>query len=179
VDDARKIAAVGLLRVEKDSAYSNILLSSLFDEYNATKDEISIYTLRSLLVDAHIINMSAIMIRNKVLKKITNDVYTVSLLDWLLYILLSEHGVLTRLKVNTSVYRVGVGLWENHFKQKGTDHIIEEYDTVLEYKYHNELSKHLTYTQKKRSWKSIIKMYIPPLFVELYRLLLPNILKSK
>ena len=37
--DARKIAAVGLLRVEKDSAYSNILLSSLFDEYNATKED--------------------------------------------------------------------------------------------------------------------------------------------
>ena len=37
--DAREIAAVGLLRVETDSAYSNILLSSLFEEYNASKED--------------------------------------------------------------------------------------------------------------------------------------------
>ena len=149
-------------------------------QYNGTVDYVTIYTLRSLLNENHIINMSAIMIRNNVLKKITNDVYTVSLLDWLLYILLSEHGVLSRLKINTSVYRVGVGLWENDFQQKGIDRIIEEYDTVLKHKYHNELVKHLSYQKKKKkSWKSIIKMYIPPIFVELYRLLIPNILKSK
>ena len=83
-------------------------------------------------------------------------------------------------RINTSVYRVGVGLWENDFQQKGIDRIIEEYDTVLKHKYHNELVKHLSYQKKKKkSWKSIIKMYIPPIFVELYRLLIPNILKSK
>ncbi len=40
--DARKIAALGLLRVEKDSAYSNILLSSLFEEFNASKEDRSL-----------------------------------------------------------------------------------------------------------------------------------------
>ncbi len=37
--DARKIAVMGLLRVEQDRAYSNILLSNLFDEYNLSKED--------------------------------------------------------------------------------------------------------------------------------------------
>lgn len=148
-------------------------------QYNATKDYITIYTLKSLLINNHIINMSAVMIRNEVLKNITNNVYTVSLLDWLLYILLSEYGVLTRLKVNTSVYRIGIGLWENDFQQKGINRIIEEYDAVLEYKYHNELMKYLSCQKKKKLWKSKIKKYIPPLFVDFYRLFISNVLKSK
>ena len=37
--DARKIAAFGLLRVEKDSAFSNILLSSLFEDFNTSNED--------------------------------------------------------------------------------------------------------------------------------------------
>ncbi len=40
--DARKIAALGLLRVEKDNAYSNILLSSLFDEFKVSNEDKSL-----------------------------------------------------------------------------------------------------------------------------------------
>lgn len=147
--------------------------------YNDIKEYVTIYTMRDFLRNNRIINMSAILIRNSVLEKVDSKIYTVSLLDWLLYIVLSEYGVLVRFKIITSTYRSSIGIWENQLHSLETT-IIKEYDEVLEYKYHHFFTEYIRKREpKKESFKVKVKQYISPLFVELYQLLMPPFIKQK
>ena len=124
--------------------------------------------------------MSAIIIRNSILKQISDKIYSVSLLDWVLYIALGECGVLTRFKTMTSVYRLGIGVWENKLHSFGKTMLLEEYDMALGYKYHEQLMRPLSQeVSSRKNLKLKIKSYIPPLLIELYRLLVPPFIKHK
>lgn len=148
--------------------------------YDDVKDDVTMYTSTSFLAKNMIINMSAIIIRNSILKQISDKIYTVSLLDWVLYIALGEFGVLTRLKTMTSVYRLGIGVWENQLHAFGKTMLLEEYDMALGYKYHEQLMRPLSQeVNPRKTLKLKIKSYIPPLVIELYRLLVPPFIKHK
>jgi glycosyltransferase involved in cell wall biosynthesis len=147
--------------------------------YNNIKEAVTVYTLRDLLQGNCVINMSAIIIRNSVLEKVDNKIYTVSLLDWLLYIVLCEYGVLVRFKTITSIYRSNVGIWENKLHSSEAT-VIREYDDILEHKYHQYFTEYIRRREpKKESFRGKIKRYISPLFVELYQLLMPPFIKQK
>ena len=58
--------------------------------------------------------------------------------------------------------------------------MLEEYDMALGYKYHEQLMRPLSQeVNPRKTLKLKIKSYIPPLVIELYRLLVPPFIKHK
>lgn len=153
------------------------------DYYNGIAEFESIYTTKDFLRWNRIANMSACVIRNAVLKKISSRIYEADLLDWILYIALSEHGVLVRLKQITSIYRINSGgCWtkmtdeqQNEYRRK----ILTSYDDLLEGRYHAEIEKTKLLLTNKKSYKDVIKQYIPPMFVDLLHWICPPIIFKK
>lgn len=149
------------------------------DYYNTIKEFETIYTTKEFLRWNRIANMSACVIRNAVLKKISSRIYEVDLLDWILYIALSEHGVLARLKQTTSIYRINSGgCWTKMTEEQQNEYrckILTSYDKLLEGRYHGEIEKTKSLLTNKKSCKHILKQYIPPMLIDLFHWILPPI----
>lgn len=153
------------------------------DYYNGIAEFESIYTTKDFLRCNRIANMSACVIRNAVLKQISSRIYDADLLDWILYIALSEHGILVRLKQITSIYRINSGgCWtkmtdeqQNEYRRK----ILTSYDDLLERRYHAEIEKTKLLLANKKSYKDVLKQYIPPIFIDLLHWICPPIIFKK
>lgn len=153
------------------------------DYYNGITEFESIYTTKEFLRWNRIANMSACVIRNVELKKISSRIYKADLLDWILYIALSEHGVLVRLKQITSIYRINSGGWWTKMTEKQQNEyrckILTSYDDLLEGKYHVEIEKTKLLLANKKSYKDVLKQYIPPMFIDLLHWICPPIIFKK
>lgn len=153
------------------------------DYYNGITEFESIYTTKEFLRWNRIANMSACVIRNAVLKKISSRIYEVDLLDWILYMALSEHGVLVRLKQITSVYRINSGgCWTKMTEKQQNEYrckILTSYDDLLERKYHAEIEKTKLSLANKKSYMDVLKQYIPPMFIDLLHWICPPIIFNK
>ena len=151
--------------------------------YNRTKEFLTIYTTKDFLRYNCITNMSSCVIRNSMLQKLSPKIYNATLLDWILYIALSEYGVLVQLKITTSVYRINSnGYWtkmdirqQNEYRCK----ILSEYDDLLNGKYHVEMESSKVLLINKKSFKSIILQYIPPIIIDFVRWILPPLIFEK
>lgn len=147
--------------------------------YNNIKGFESIYTTKDFLLWNRIANMSACVIRNSILKKVSPKIYMADLLDWILYITLSEYGVLVRLKQITSVYCVNAGgCWTKMTEEQQNEYrckILTSYDDLLEGRYHAEIEKTKLLLTNKKSCKHILKQYIPPMLIDLLHWILPPI----
>lgn len=153
------------------------------DYYNTIKEFETIYTTKEFLRWNRIANMSACVIRNAVLKKISSRIYEADLLDWILYIALSEYGVLVRLKQITSIYRINSGgCWTKMTDEQQNEYrckILTSYDDLLEGKYHAEIEKTKLLLANKKSYKDVLKQYIPPMFIDLLHWIFPPIIFKK
>ena len=153
------------------------------DYYNTIKEFETIYTTKEFLRCNRIANMSACVIRNAVLKKISSRIYEADLLDWILYIALSEYGVLVRLKQITSIYRINSGgCWTKMTDEQQNEYrckILTSYDDLLEGKYHAEIEKTKLLLANKKSYKDVLKQYIPPMFIDLLHWICPPIIFKK
>lgn len=151
--------------------------------YNNIKDFITIYSTKDFLKCNKIANLSACVIRTSVLHRIDERIFKADLLDWILYIALSEHGVLVRIKTISSLYRVNSnGCWTKMNVQEQNVHrckILTSYDELLERKYHSEFVNTKNLLMKEKSCKNVLKAYIPPLILDLFRWLLPPIIFKK
>ena len=153
------------------------------DYYNGITEFESIYTTKEFLRWNRIANMSACVIRNAVLKKISSRIYEADLLDWILYIALSEYGVLVRLKQITSIYRINSGgCWTKMTDEQQNEYrckVLTSYDDLLEGKYHAEIEKTKLLLANKKSYKDVLKQYIPPMFIDLLHWICPPIIIKK
>lgn len=149
------------------------------DYYLHIKSDVEYYTTSDFLMNNCIANLSACLIRNKAIKLINQNIYRSTLLDWIFYISLSEQGLLARLKEITSVYRVhSSGLWSRLSETEYDAYNVKrlnEYNKLLNGRisdgvvaYENKIKKN-----NKRICIAKVKLYIPPLFFSLLRLLLP------
>ena len=151
--------------------------------YNNVKEYITIYSTNDFLECNKIANLSACVIRTSVLHRIDERIYKADLLDWILYISLSEYGVLVRFKTITSLYRVNSnGCWtkiDEHEQNVYRCKIITSYDDLLDGKYHIEFENTKRLLKKGKSYKDVIKAYLPPIILDLFRWLLPPIFIKK
>ena len=129
-----------------------------------------------------IANLSTCMIRNATLQKIcTNvDLWKVEMLDWLMELLLAEHGFLAKHKQSTSVYRVQEGgLW-SRLDENGQKELIlrqvNEYDELLGKRYTKDFDviRHY-YLPIKKTIKQRLLFYCPPIIYTIFKTLLPPI----
>lgn len=151
--------------------------------YNSVKEFESIYTTKDFLQSNCIANMSACVIRNSILINLSSKIYNAELLDWILYITLSEYGVLIRLKQITSIYRVNAGgFWTNMNEKQQNDYrikILTSYDELLDKRYHVEIENTKSLLANKKSYKQILKQYIPSIFLDLIHWILPPVIFKK
>ena len=161
--------------------YNNNFYST--SHYNTIGDNITIYSTQDFLPTNKIVNLSACVIRHSTLKMITPNVFCADLLDWILYIALSEYGVLVRLKIVTSIYRINTeGYWNKMTLQQQIAYklkVLTDYDKLLNGKYHNSIENAKLLLENKKSYKKYIKKFIPPIIFHILRLFLPPILLAK
>lgn len=128
-----------------------------------------------------IANLSTCVIRNSTLQRVcqSEQLWEIDMLDWLLEIMLAEHGFLAKHRQSTSIYRVqDAGLWSRLDNQGQKDLMlkqVEEYDVLLERRYTREfdlMRQH--YNPSPLSRKQKIKQWCPPIVIEILKWLLPK-----
>ena len=107
------------------------------------------------------------------------------MLDWLMEILLAEHGFLVKHKQSTSVYRVqDAGLW-SRLDREGKKELalqqVEEYDVLLEKRYTKEFDViRRYYGPPKLTFKKRLLAWCPPIVYAIAKAVLPpKLFKSK
>lgn len=133
-----------------------------------------------------IANLSTCVIRNTTLQKVceNEDLWKVEMLDWLMELLLAEHGFLVKHKQSTSVYRVQEGgLWSRLDKNGQKELVlrqVNEYDELLGRRYTKEFDViRQYYNPLPLSRKQKIKQWCPPIAIELLKWLLPKKIQKK
>lgn len=132
-------------------------------------------------------NLSTCMIRNSTLQQVCEceELWKVEMLDWLMELMLAEHGFLAKHKQSTSVYRVqDAGLW-SRLDREGKKELalqqVEEYDVLLEKRYTKEFDviRHY-YNPPKLTFKKRILAWCPPIAYAIVKAVLPpKLFRSK
>ena len=134
-----------------------------------------------------IANLSTCVIRNNVLQEVCqcDFLWKIDMLDWLMEILLAEHGFLVKHKQSTSVYRVqDAGLWSRLDKSGQKElvlHQVEEYDALLAKRYTKEFDViRRYYNPPKLTFKKRLLAWCPPIVYAIAKAVLPpKLCKSK
>ena len=134
-----------------------------------------------------IANLSTCVIRNTTLQKVcaNEDLWKVEMLDWLMELLLAEHGFLVKHKQSTSVYRVQEGgLWSRLDKNGQKELVlrqVEEYDALLAKRYTKEFDViRRYYNPPKLTFKKRLLAWCPPIVYAIAKAVLPpKLFKSK
>lgn len=131
-----------------------------------------------------ITNLSTCVIRSSVLQKVitTEKLWSVDMIDWPLELMLSEYGFMAKHEEPTTIYRQqNKGLWsglDDCNQRKLILSLIDQSDALLEYKYKVEFDKVRNKLQKSGK-KRKIKDFIPPILVQMVKLLVPPIFRRK
>ncbi len=111
--------------------------------YAANQKEIS--TLKDILTAGVFPMPCAILFRNNLWEELPECFYSVLNADWMLCVLIGEHGKLGYLNEVMAAYRVhGAGIWSRLTYIEGVRENIKTYETInayLNFKYHEVLSK--------------------------------------
>lgn len=103
--------------------------------------EIMYYDLSQQILDLnHLGNLSACCFRGKHIKDLPPKLFQVYFADWLLGIIMAQHGLICVFRECTSMYRISSqGLWAG-LDKKGREEFllqsVEEYDEFFERRYH-------------------------------------------
>ena len=152
-----------------------------FASYPEEQGDVWLITAQEEAAGNKIANLSTCVMRNDVLQEVCqcDFLWKINMLDWLMEILLAEHGFLAKHKQSTSVYRVqDAGLWSGLDIEGKKELIIcqiNEYDELLEKRYTKEFdsllkcyeSLPLTRKQRFQQWCPrivylMIKAILPP-----------------
>ena len=132
-------------------------------------------------------NLSTCMIRNSTLQQVCEceELWKVEMLDWLMELMLAEHGFLAKHKQSTSVYRVqDAGLW-SRLDKSGQKELalqqVEEYDSLLARRYTKEFDViRRYYNPPKPTFKKQLLAWCPPIVYAIVKAVLPpKLFKSK
>lgn len=132
-------------------------------------------------------NLSTCMIRNSTLQQVCEceELWKVEMLDWLMELMLAEHGFLAKHKQSTSVYRVqDAGLW-SRLDREGKKELalqqVEEYDVLLEKRYTKEFDViRRYYNPPKPTFKKQLLAWCPPIVYAIVKAVLPpKLFRSK
>lgn len=132
-------------------------------------------------------NLSTCMIRNSTLQQVCEceELWKVEMLDWLMELMLAEHGFLAKHKQSTSVYRVqDAGLWSRLDKSGQKELVlqqVEEYDSLLARRYTKEFDViRRYYNPPKPTFKKQLLAWCPPIVYAIVKAVLPpKLFKSK
>ena len=157
-----------------------------FASYPEEQGDVWLITAQEEAAGNKIANLSTCVIRNNVLQEVCqcDFLWKIDMLDWLMEILLAEHGFLAKHKQSTSVYRVqDAGLWSRLDKSGQKELVlqqVEEYDALLAKRYTKEFDvvRHY-YNPLPLSLKQRIKQWCPLCVVEIIRWLLPSKRQNK
>jgi glycosyltransferase involved in cell wall biosynthesis len=125
-------------------------------------------------------NMSACVLRTSCVKKLPQELFELSIADWMLGVMMAQYGPIGILKESTSVYRVkdsgvwaGQNLWRQHFAML---HDARVYDKFQQGKYHKEW-QHF----KRGCWRNVRRnwMHYMPGFVQKFSRKLKKTYKNK
>lgn len=132
-------------------------------------------------------NLSTCMIRNSTLQQVCEceELWKVEMLDWLMELMLAEHGFLAKHKQSTSVYRVqDAGLW-SRLDREGKKELalqqVEEYDVLLEKRYTKDFDViRRYYNPPKPTFKKQLLAWCPPIVYAIVKAVLPpKLFRSK
>lgn len=144
-------------------------------------------------------NFSTCVYRASALKALPEQLYSMKAYDWLTNILISRMGVIGCLMQPMSIYRIhSKGVWSSQSQDeqiKSMIEAIEIYDEYTEYEFTGGFTAHknrlcanlmvaeipVKITCLERILKKIckIKNYVPPIFIYVIKLLVPNIILEK
>ena len=157
-----------------------------FALYPEEQGDVWLITAQEEAAGNKIANLSTCVIRNNALQEVCQYefLWEIEMLDWLMEILLAEHGFLAKHKHSTSVYRVqDAGLWSRLDKSGQKElvlHQVEEYDLLLAKRYTKEFDViRRYYNPLPLSKKQRLKQWCPPVVIKLIKLLLPEKLNRK
>ena len=149
-------------------------------------------------------NFSTSVYRTSVLKALPDQMYSIKCYDWLTNIMVSKMGYIGYLYQTMSIYRVhSGGTWSRQSEKERIDSMIEAidvYDQYTNYEFtagftahkmrlQSMLSAAVLQTEKvnkaKVRIKSLLKKfyriraYLPPVFICIFKLILPPVIKDK
>lgn len=158
-----------------------------FASYPEEQGDFWLITAQEEAAGNKIANLSTCVIRNNVLQEVCqcDFLWKIDMLDWLMEILLAEHGFLVKHKQSTSVYRVqDAGLWSRLDKSGQKElvlHQVEEYDALLAKRYTKEFDViRRYYNPPKLTFKKRLLAWCPPAACALAKAVLPpKLFKSK
>lgn len=111
------------------------------------------FNTQELIADNFIGNFSCCMYRKSVVEKIPDNLYDISVADWMYNIVCSEYGMIGFLKTPMSVYRIHKsGIWSGKSREEqylSWIRHIETYDKFLNFKYHDDFKN----LRKKNTFK--------------------------
>ena len=157
-----------------------------FASYSEEQGDFWLITAAEEATGNKIANLSTCVIRNTTLQKVcaNEDLWKVEMLDWLMELLLAEHGFLVKHKQSTSVYRVQEGgLWSRLDKNGQKELVlrqVNEYDELLGRRYTKEFDViRQYYDPLSLSIKQKIKQWCPPIVYTVFKALLPPIVYKR
>lgn len=151
-----------------------------FASYPEEQGDVWLITAQEEAAGNKIANLSTCVIRNNVLQEVCQCefLWKIDMLDWLMEILLAEHGFLAKHRQSTSVYRVqDAGLWSrlNELEQKELVlKQIRQYDEFFAFRYTNEFDIiRRYYVPLKPTLKNRILNWCPPIVYAILKCILP------
>ena len=158
-----------------------------FASYSEEQGDVWLITAQEEATGNKIPNLSTCMIRNSTLQQVCEceELWKVEMLDWLMELMLAEHGFLAKHKQSTSVYRVqDAGLW-SRLDREGKKELalqqVEEYDVLLEKRYTKEFDViRRYYNPPKPTFKKQLLAWCPPIVYAIVKAVLPpKLFRSK
>lgn len=158
-----------------------------FASYPEEQGDVWLITAQEEATGNKIPNLSTCMIRNSTLQQVCEceELWKVEMLDWLMELMLAEHGFLAKHKQSTSVYRVqDAGLW-SRLDKSGQKELalqqVEEYDSLLARRYTKEFDViRRYYNPPKPTFKKQLLAWCPPIVYAIVKAVLPpKLFKSK
>lgn len=155
--------------------------------YSEEQGDVWLITAQEEATGNKIPNLSTCMIRNSTLQQVCEceELWKVEMLDWLMELMLAEHGFLAKHKQSTSVYRVqDAGLW-SRLDKSGQKELalqqVEEYDVLLEKRYTKEFDViRRYYNPPKPTFKKQLLAWCPPIVYAIVKAVLPpKLFRSK
>lgn len=139
-------------------------------QWTGEKD-VEYFTTAQLARSNNIINLSACVLRNSVVKMLPQELFKMKIADWMLGMTMGLHGPLAKLKDPMSVYRISPdGFWARMSlmeKNQKTIELINTYNEFFKFKFDKEFTEHknsllANETGIKPGWfRALIRWLVP------------------
>ena len=144
-------------------------------------------------------NFSTCVYRKEIIDRLPEELYSWKGFDWITNLMISRMGAIGCLHDVMNVYRIhSNGVWSGQSQKQKTRELIEiidDYDKKLDYVYHEGFKAHKKrlklmlqpayihtlkhYLRRSYYFAKRISRYCPPVFVQIAKLLIPDVIKEK